>query len=112
VTGVIRDVTYKRGQFLVASKEVASDQNEQNVVIVEQTDGVRVIFKQIAGLIARRIVFRKRVGDTLAAGERIGLMKFGSRMDVLLGPQWRILVQPGERVSAATTILAERVSQT
>ena len=110
VAGVIRNVEYKRGQFLVASKEIASDANEQNVVLVEQPDGVQVIFKQIAGLIARRIVFRKQVGDPLAAGERIGLMKFGSRMDVLLGPEWKILVAPGQRVSAATTILAERVS--
>ena len=109
VAGIIRNVEYKRGQFLVASKEIASDANEQNVVMVEQSDGVRVIFKQIAGLIARRIVFRKQVGDRLAAGERIGLMKFGSRMDVLLGPEWKIHVQTGQRVSAATTILAERV---
>ncbi|HYO80609.1 MAG TPA: phosphatidylserine decarboxylase [Bryobacteraceae bacterium] len=112
VAGVIQDITYKRGDFLVASKEVASDLNEQNVVVVQQPDGVRVIFKQIAGLIARRIVFRKKVGDPLIAGERIGLMKFGSRMDVLLGPEWKILVAPGQRVAAATTILAERVSQT
>ena len=110
VAGVIRNVEYKRGQFLVASKEIASDANEQNVVAVEQPDGVRVVFKQIAGLIARRIVFRKQVGDRLEAGERIGLMKFGSRMDILLGPEWKIHVQTGQRVSAATTILAERVS--
>ena len=110
VAGVIRNVEYKRGQFLVASKEIASDANEQNVVTVEQPDGVRVVFKQIAGLIARRIVFRKQVGDRLEAGERIGLMKFGSRMDILLGPEWKIHVQTGQRVSAATTILAERVS--
>jgi phosphatidylserine decarboxylase len=109
VAGVIRNVEYRRGRFMVASKEEASVENEQNIVTVETADGVRLVFKQIAGLIARRIVFRKSVGDTLAAGERIGLMKFGSRMDLLLGPEWRILVEPGERVSAGSTVIAERV---
>jgi phosphatidylserine decarboxylase len=109
VAGRIRDVQYRRGKFLVASKEVASAENEQNIVTVEMADGVRLVFKQIAGLIARRIVFRKRPGDAVATGERIGLMKFGSRMDVLFGAEWKIVVQPGERVSAGSDIIAERV---
>ena len=67
-----------------------------------------MIYKQIAGLIARRIVFTKQPGDQVAIGERIGLMKFGSRMDVLLGPEWNILVTPGQRVSAGVSPLAER----
>jgi phosphatidylserine decarboxylase len=67
-----------------------------------------VIYKQIAGLIARRIVFSKNPGDQVNKGERIGLMKFGSRMDVLVGPEWNILVQPGQRVSAGVSPLAER----
>jgi phosphatidylserine decarboxylase len=75
---------------------------------VETTDGVRVIYKQIAGLIARRIVFNKQPGDMVAMGERIGLMKFGSRMDVLLGQEWNILVTPGQRVVAGESLLAER----
>lgn len=107
IEGVIRDVTYKRGQFLVASKEIASVANEQNTVTVEG-DGTQVIFKQIAGLIARRIVFWKRAGERLQRGERIGLMKFGSRMDVLLGPEWEILVRPRERVRAGSSIIARR----
>jgi phosphatidylserine decarboxylase len=111
VGGRIADVKYKKGEFLVASKEVASTNNEQNIVTVETPDGVRLVFKQIAGLIARRIVFRKSVGDVVATGERIGLMKFGSRMDVLFGPEWRILVEPGQRVSGGSSILAERVQQ-
>jgi phosphatidylserine decarboxylase len=111
IGGRIVDVKYKKGEFLVASKEVASANNEQNVVTVQTSDGVRLVFKQIAGLIARRIVFRKAVGDTVAAGERIGMMKFGSRMDVLFGPEWRIVVEPGQRVSAGTSVLAERVQQ-
>jgi phosphatidylserine decarboxylase len=109
VGGVIRNVEYKRGRFLVASKESASVENEQNIVTVETADGTRLVFKQIAGLIARRIVFRKTIGDTVATGERIGLMKFGSRMDVLFGPEWRILVTAGEKVSAGSTVIAERV---
>jgi phosphatidylserine decarboxylase len=111
VAGVIRDVQYRRGKFLVASKEVASVENEQNIVTVEMPDGVRLVFKQIAGLIARRIVFRKKPGDVVTTGERIGMMKFGSRMDVLFGPEWKILVTPGQRVSAGSDVLAERVSQ-
>jgi phosphatidylserine decarboxylase len=109
VGGVIRNIEYKRGRFLVASKEEASVENEQNIVTVETADGIRLVFKQIAGLIARRIVFRKAVGDTVATGERIGLMKFGSRMDVLFGPEWRIVVRSGEKVSAGSTVIAERV---
>jgi phosphatidylserine decarboxylase len=112
VAGVVRDVQYRNGKFLVASKELASVENEQNIVTVETEDGVKLVFKQIAGLIARRIVFRKTVGDQLAMGERIGLMKFGSRMDVLFGPEWNILVQPGQRVSAGSDVIAERVSKT
>ena len=108
VAGRITNVEYRRGHFLVASKETASVENEQNVVTVETPDGVRVIYKQIAGLIARRLVFTKKAGDQVAKGERIGLMKFGSRMDVLLGPEWNILVTTGQRVSAAVTPFAER----
>src|SRR5215203_3053308 len=80
VAGRVADVQYHRGQFLVASKELASVENEQIVVTMETADGVRVIYKQIAGLIARRLVFKKKQGDHVDKGERIGLMKFGSRM--------------------------------
>jgi phosphatidylserine decarboxylase len=109
VAGRVADVQYRKGEFLVASKELASIENEQNVVTMETEDGSRVVYKQIAGLIARRIVFRKRPGESVAKGERIGLMKFGSRMDVLLGPEWKILVAPGQRVTAGVSLLAERI---
>jgi phosphatidylserine decarboxylase len=108
VEGRVSDVQYRKGEFLVASKEMASAENEQNVVTLETKDGVRVVFKQIAGLIARRIVFTKRPGDHVEIGERIGLMKFGSRMDVLFGPEWNILVVPRQRVTAGVSLLAER----
>jgi phosphatidylserine decarboxylase len=107
VAGTIAEVRYQKGRFLVASKEDASRQNEQNTVTVEG-DSTRVVFKQIAGLIARRIVFYKKPGDQVSTGERVGLIKFGSRADVLLGPEWQIEVHPGERVKAGASILARR----
>ena len=106
-SGKITEVRYDKGKFLVASKEEASSQNEQNTVTVE-ADGTRVRFKQIAGLIARRIVFNKKVGDTVTTGERIGMIKFGSRMDVEFGPEWEIVVRPGMRVAAGSSIIARR----
>ena len=108
ISGRIADVRYSKGQFLVASKEAASSQNEQNTVTVEG-DGTRVVFKQIAGLIARRIIFSKKLGDMVSAGERIGLIKFGSRVDVEFGPEWEILVQPGMRVAAGSSVIARRI---
>lgn len=107
IAGKVVAVEYHRGKFLVASKEEASTENEMNTVTVEG-DGSRVVFKQIAGLIARRIVCWKKVGDTLATGERFGLIKFGSRMDIILGPEWEIQVREGERVSAGSTVLARK----
>ena len=71
-------------------------------------DSTSVRFAQIAGLIARRIVFYKKPGDTVAKGERVGLIKFGSRVDIFLGPEWEIKVRPGERVSGGSSILAQR----
>lgn len=108
ISGVITDITYKRGQFLVASREIASAENEQNILTVRAGDGTVVVFKQIAGLIARRIICYKNVGDFVQSGERIGLIKFGSRVDVLLGPEWRVEVAVGARVSAGSSILARR----
>lgn len=108
IAGKVIDVRYQTGKFLVASKKECSEENEQNIVTVEG-DGVRIIFKQIAGLIARRIVFTKKPGDVLTAGERIGLMKFGSRMDVLFGPEWEIVVKPGDRVAGGESVIARRI---
>ncbi|HUB33849.1 MAG TPA: phosphatidylserine decarboxylase [Bryobacteraceae bacterium] len=110
VGGVITKVQYQKGSFHVASREECSTVNEQNVVTVEG-EGTTVVFKQIAGLIARRIVFTKRPGDRIAAGERVGLIKFGSRADVLLGPEWQIVVRPGERVAAGSSVIARRAQE-
>jgi phosphatidylserine decarboxylase len=108
VGGVIRKVQYQKGLFLAANRERCSAENEQNVVTVETDDGARVTFKQIAGLIARRIVFTKQPGDVVQTGERIGLMKFGSRMDVIFGPEWEVVVRAGMRVVAGATVIARR----
>jgi phosphatidylserine decarboxylase len=107
---VIDKVEYKKGQFLVASREECSRDNEQNVVTVTG-DGASVTFKQIAGLIARRIVCSIKVGDEVGKGERIGLIKFGSRCDVLFGPEWEITVRLGERVAAGSSIIARRLDR-
>jgi len=105
IGGVIRDVRYQKGKFLNAMGANSAEENEQNVVTVEG-EGHRVVFKQIAGLIARRIVFTKKVGDSVARGERVGLIKFGSRVDVLMEPDVRIAVKLGDHVKGAATVLA------
>jgi phosphatidylserine decarboxylase len=108
VSGVITEYVYQKGKFLVASQEAASSENEQTIITIRSQDGTLVVFKQIAGLIARRIIFTKKPGDMVQTGERIGLIKFGSRVDVILGPEWAIEVSPGVRVSAGSSILARR----
>ena len=105
IAGVIRDVRYQHGQFLNAMNTVSAEKNEQNIVTVEG-EGHKVVFKQIAGLLARRIVFYPKVGDRLERGQRVGLIKFGSRVDVLLDPSVRVNVKIGDRVKGGATILA------
>lgn len=109
IPGRITDIHYQQGRFLVASKEEASHSNEQNVITVEGPLG-RIEFKQIAGLIARRIICYKKPGDTVAAGERVGLIKFGSRVDVQLGPEWDVTVRVGQRVAAGSSVIAREKS--
>ena len=105
VAGVIRDVRYQRGKFLNAMNPASAEQNEQNIVTVEG-DGHRVMFKQIAGVLARRIVFYKKVGEPVRRGERIGLIKFGSRVDVLLDASASPQVKIGDRVKGGASVLA------
>jgi phosphatidylserine decarboxylase len=104
ITGVIQSVSYRRGAFGVASKDEASVENEQNIFTLEGEQG-RVVVKQIAGAVARRIVFWKRVGDPLARGERVGLIKFGSRVDVILETGTELRVRVGDHVHAGSSIL-------
>src|SRR5271169_303798 len=97
IAGMIRNVRYQRGKFLNAMAPNSADENEQNIVTVEG-EGRTVIFKQIAGLIARRIVFNLKVGDTVACGQRVGLIKFGSRVDVVFDSDAAVQVKPGDHV--------------
>lgn len=105
--GRIAGVEYHRGEFLPAFDHEASARNEQNSVTVEDGKS-RVMFTQIAGLLARRIVFRKKVGDEVAAGERVGLIKFGSRVDVFLPAGAVMRIKVGDRVKGGSSVLAER----
>ena len=105
IAGAIEAVEYKRGQFHNAMGAISAEQNEQNIVTV-QGEGQTVVFKQIAGVLARRIVFSKRVGDRVQRGERVGLIKFGSRTDVILAPEAAVQVNIGDHVHGGSSILA------
>lgn len=106
VAGVLREVRYKKGEYLNAMNPASAERNEQNLARLECPDGTHVSFIQIAGLLARRIVFNKRVGDVLQRGERVGLIKFGSRTDVLLPDYAEPLVKPGDRVRGGSSVIA------
>ncbi len=105
ITGVIKSAIYQRGKFLNAMDATSADANEQNIVTVEG-DGLTVVFKQIAGLLARRIVFNHKPGDMLTRGQRVGLIKFGSRTDVILPQPLELKVQIGDRVKGGSSVLA------
>ena len=105
IAGVVRAAHYQTGKFLNAMNPACAEFNEQNTVTVEG-DGRVLVFKQIAGLLARRIVFTKQIGQKVERGERIGMMKFGSRMDVLLDPDAIIQVKVGDRVKGGSSVLA------
>lgn len=112
IPGRITRIEYRKGEFLNAATARASAANEQNIFTVEGTVGgrpTRVVFSQIAGLVARRIICYKKTGDVLRPGERVGLIKFGSRLDVFLGPEWSLLVAEGVRVKAGATALARMI---
>jgi phosphatidylserine decarboxylase len=103
--GVITRMEYRPGKFLAAMRERASMENEQNVFTLS-TDAGDMVFKQIAGLIARRVVSWKQEGERVARGERIGLVRFGSRVDVWLPKDAEILVRVGENVKGGSSVLA------
>ena len=104
IAGEIVDVVYKPGAFHVASREIASVENEQNIVTV-RGEKLTIVFRQIAGVLARRIVLKKKKGDRVALGERIGLMKFSSRMDVIMPTGVDVVVRKGDRVIGGVTVL-------
>jgi len=104
IPGKIIDVLYSPGKFLIATSERASQVNEQNALTI-QGDRVTVVCKQIAGILARRIVCWKRKGDNLSLGERFGMIKFSSRTDLLLPGNVTVTVNKGERVRGWTTVV-------
>ena len=110
IAGVIREVRYQRGKFMNAMAAASAEHNEQNIVTVEG-EGQKIVFKQIAGLLARRIVFTKKVGQQVARGERVGLIKFGSRVDVLLDPSAKVQLKVGDNVKGGSSVLAYAASE-
>jgi phosphatidylserine decarboxylase len=107
IGGTVSRVVYIPGKFVNADLDKASDENERQHVLIERADGVRVAFTQIAGLVARRIVPFIKPGDIVAAGQRVGLIRFGSRVDVYLpsGTESKVLL--GQKVIGGETVLAE-----
>jgi phosphatidylserine decarboxylase len=104
--GVITAVEYRRGKYLNAMNPASAEENEQNICTVRIASGESIVFKQIAGLIARRIVFKPKVGDRLERGQRVGLIKFGSRCDVVLPVRAQVAVKVGDKVSGGSSTLA------
>jgi phosphatidylserine decarboxylase len=110
IAGTVADVRYQAGKFLPAFQPDASAHNEQNIVTLQAGD-LRVVVTQIAGILARRIVCRAAVGDHLSAGQRFGLIRFGSRVDVLIPPKFTLHVQEGQRVRGGVSIMATCTTQ-
>ena len=106
VAGRITAIEYRTGKFYAAMRGRASAENEQNAFHVATERGEEVVFKQIAGWVARRIVCWKAVGDPVLRGERVGMIRFGSRMDIWLPEGAEILVRPGQHVAAGSSALA------
>ena len=107
VSGVVRQVRYTPGKFLNASLDKASSDNERNAVLIVTPEGKEVVVVQIAGLVARRILCTLKEGQQVRAGERMGLIRFGSRVDVFLPTTARVRVSEGQQVYAGLTVLAD-----
>ncbi|HEX2897586.1 MAG TPA: phosphatidylserine decarboxylase family protein [candidate division Zixibacteria bacterium] len=112
ISGKIDFVNYKKGEFLAAYKESASEKNEQSEIGLVTSNGARIVFKQIAGVIARRIVCRLEKGQTVATGERFGMIKFGSRTDLIVPSNTLLEVKLGNRVQGGTTIIGRLSAKT
>jgi len=106
IAGTISAMSYKPGRFLMATNEKASQENEQNVLTLEG-EQITVVCKQIAGILARRVVCWKKKGDNLALGERFGMIKFSSRTDLVLPPNVKVVVSEGDRVQGGTTVIGK-----
>lgn len=111
IGGTVKRVAYIPGKFLNADLDKASEDNERQHILIERDDGVRIGFTQIAGLVARRIVPFVKDGDVVAAGQRIGLIRFGSRVDVYLPAGTMPRIVKGQRIVAGETVLAQLTAQ-
>src|SRR5258708_2886544 len=107
ISGRIIHYRYNTGKKLAAMVEKSSTENEQNLIVMQDSRGFTVAFKQIAGLLARRIVFDKQEGDEVARGERVGMIKFGSRVDIFFPAEVKIRVQMRDKVKVGLTVIAE-----
>ncbi len=103
----VREVKYRKGTFFSADKNKSSDQNERNLILFETKSGTRIIVAQVAGFIARRIVFYPKIGAFLRKGERFGLIRFGSRVDIFLPKESEVVVKTGQKVFGGKTIIAK-----
>jgi len=108
MSGTITDMEYIEGKFMNADFEKACDENERNKITLETEDGTTVSFVQISGLIARRIVSYVQVGDKVQVGQRVGMIRFGSRVDSYMPSDFELCVQVGDKVVAGKTILARK----
>ncbi len=106
ITGIVRYVKYHPGRYLVAWHPKSSEENERNTIVIEREDGIQVLVRQIAGFLARRVKCYLRVGDFVIQGRDIGFIKLGSRTDIYLPLNARVLVEYGERVKAGVTEIA------
>jgi phosphatidylserine decarboxylase len=111
VAGRIANVVYRTGTFYAAFRSAASVENEQNIIYIHTPQG-QLVFKQIAGAIARRVICWKREGETVALGERVGLIRFGSRVDIWLPMEAEVVVEKGQMVKGGESILAKWNSTT
>jgi phosphatidylserine decarboxylase len=105
IAGELREVRYFKGQYMNAMNPACAESNERNVVTM-RGEGIEVTFKQIAGLLARRIVFPLKEGDRVERGQRVGLIKFGSRTDVILPETAEFRVKVGQRVKGGASVIA------
>lgn len=106
IDGKVDFLKYIKGEFLVAYHDKADERNERTEIGITSKFG-KVLFTQVAGMVARRIVYELNIGDSVKAGERFGMIKFGSRVDVIVPKSWRILVNEGDITRAGETILFE-----
>lgn len=105
IMGKISEIVYHSGNFFSAHLDKASDKNEKNLITLQTKDGRKIVFIQIAGLIARRIVCWIKEGDHVTTGQRFGLIRFGSRLDIYLPEDTRVTVHPRDKVKAGETVL-------